>query len=166
MAGVDTKFELCQDVEQVLRIGRNFQNTDRWHGAHYDTVKLLCDTIEYLRDQLPKPAPAGNNATMREALERNVCSVSCALNCPQQYPGTRAHVDMLTSWLLRIKECAAAALSTPPRNCDVGTAEEQEARYFKLKTECNDRLMRCPHMGTAINFPPDSLEWAQMPYEE
>ena len=26
------------------------QNSDKWHGAQYDTVKLLCDTIERLRD--------------------------------------------------------------------------------------------------------------------
>ena len=57
MPVVDTKFELCQDVETVLKIGRDYQNKDGYRGAHYDTVKLLCDTIEYLRDQLPKSDP-------------------------------------------------------------------------------------------------------------
>ena len=37
------------DIDHILKIGRDFQNTDKWHGAHYDTVKLLCDTIEHLR---------------------------------------------------------------------------------------------------------------------
>lgn len=37
------------DIDHILKIGRDFQNSDKWHGAHYDTVKLLCDTIEYLR---------------------------------------------------------------------------------------------------------------------
>ena len=37
------------DIDHILKIGRDFQNTDTWHGAHYDTVKLLCDTIEHLR---------------------------------------------------------------------------------------------------------------------
>ena len=46
------RFDLGHTVEDVLRIGREFQNTDRLHGAHYDTVKLLCDTIEDLNDQL------------------------------------------------------------------------------------------------------------------
>lgn len=36
-------------VERVLEIGRDFQNEDKWHGAHWDTVKLLCDTIERLQ---------------------------------------------------------------------------------------------------------------------
>lgn len=57
MPVVDTKFELCRDVEYVLKIGRDYQNKDGFRGAHYDTVKLLCDTIEYLRDKLPKPDP-------------------------------------------------------------------------------------------------------------
>jgi len=37
------------DIDHILKIGRDFQNTDTWRGAHFDTVKLLCDTIEHLR---------------------------------------------------------------------------------------------------------------------
>ena len=54
------RFDFGHTVEDVLRIGRDFQNTDRMHGAHYDTVKLLCDTIEDLNEQLfeaKKPHP-------------------------------------------------------------------------------------------------------------
>ena len=63
----DTKFELCHDVGQVLKIGRDFRDKDRWYGAHYDTVKLLCDTIEYLRDRL-KTAEV-NAAGMRKLID-------------------------------------------------------------------------------------------------
>jgi hypothetical protein len=59
---------------------------------------------------------------------------------------------------------AEAALAEPLRNCDVGTAEEQEERYIKLKREHVDRLLRCPAEGHS--FFPDSLYWAQMPYEK
>ena len=44
------------DIDHILRIGRDFQNTDTWHGAHYDTVKLLCDTIEHLRKGKDEPS--------------------------------------------------------------------------------------------------------------
>lgn len=37
------------DVDHILKIGRDLQNSDKWHGATYDTAKLLCDTIENLR---------------------------------------------------------------------------------------------------------------------
>ena len=39
-------------VEQVLKIGREFQDQDNWHGAHYDTARLLCDTIVRLSRKL------------------------------------------------------------------------------------------------------------------
>ena len=39
-------------VDQVLKIGRDFQDQDKWHGAHYDTARLLCDTIERLEQKL------------------------------------------------------------------------------------------------------------------
>ena len=42
------------DIDHILEIGRNFQNSDRWHGATYDTAKLLCDTIENLKKNLEK----------------------------------------------------------------------------------------------------------------
>ena len=56
-------------------------------------------------------------------------------------------------------------ISLVPRNCDVGTAEEQEERYIKLKREHIDKLAKCPAEGHSFFFP-DSLYWAQMPYEE
>lgn len=57
---VDTRFDICQDIALALKIGRDFQNKDGYRGAHYDTVKLLCDAIEYQREQATK---------LREALE-------------------------------------------------------------------------------------------------
>ena len=39
-------------IEEVLQIGRDLQNADKWHGAQYETVKLICDTIEQLQEEL------------------------------------------------------------------------------------------------------------------
>ncbi len=70
--------------------------------------------------------------------------------------------------LLHVED-PAIALSAPPRNCDVGTADEQ-ARRFQLfcqnhrgfDTGCSTR---CPFVNTAdINHCQSG--WAQMPYEE
>jgi hypothetical protein len=70
--------------------------------------------------------------------------------------------------MLTIRESAfekvLEALKEPLRNCDVGTAEEQEERYIKLKREHIDKLARCPAVGWS--FFPDSLYWAQLPYEK
>lgn len=49
---VDPKSDEDIPVERVLEIGRELQNEDKWHGAQYETVKLLCDTIEKLQAKL------------------------------------------------------------------------------------------------------------------
>ena len=54
--------------------------------------------------------------------------------------------------LLSIIKKAKSALAAPPRNCDVGTAEEQEARYRATG--------EVYHILTVRN----ALTWAQMPY--
>lgn len=39
-------------IDDVLKIGRDFQKSDTWRGATHDTAKLLCDTIEMLRNKV------------------------------------------------------------------------------------------------------------------
>ena len=41
-------------IDDVLKIGRDFQMSDTWRGATHDTAKLLCDTIEMLQNKLNK----------------------------------------------------------------------------------------------------------------
>jgi len=48
---IDSSSSDVVDIDHVLAIGRDLQNSDRWRGAQYDTVKLLCDTIERLRKE-------------------------------------------------------------------------------------------------------------------
>ena len=111
---VNLRFDICRDTEQVLKIGRDFQDKDGYRGAHYDTVKLLCDTIEYQREQLKAKTEAGDSAKLREAV--------------------KAAIDKLMLWNYTDRDTAKmalgimskldAALDEPPRNCDVGTADE------------------------------------------
>ena len=97
----------------------------------------------------------GNAAKMREALENIVLttikagkSISCDVACGI------------------ISSTAKAALSAPPRNCDVGTVEEQYARVraFCKRHKVGLRCVDCPVNGV---FPKNcALIWSQMPYEE
>lgn len=69
-------------------------------------------------------------------------------------------------------EKARQALSDPPRNCDVGTSEEQAERFYAfcgyhrvqsgIKGMCSSLCpcIRCRDMCNCIT------KWAQMPYEE
>lgn len=153
MSLTNTKFELCRDVEHVLKIGREFQKQDNWRGAHYDTAKLLCDTIEYLREQ--SNAQIGNAAAIREAAAEFVSVIL------DKKPGIHN--------LHRLAEKCRDALAKPPRNCDVGTAEEQTKRFSNFcAAHRHTDLPRCA--GCPLeNTPSDtgcSFAWAQMPYEE
>ena len=63
-------------VEKVLEIGRELQNEDKWHGAQYETVKLLCDTIERLRGKsqradvnLEKPLSTSGGLSKKQLIE-------------------------------------------------------------------------------------------------
>lgn len=56
-------------------------------------------------------------------------------------------------------------LAKRPRNCDVGTAEEQERRFRKYceTEECN--RYRCGHGCKAVCIDRCVVAWAQTPYE-
>lgn len=56
-------------------------------------------------------------------------------------------------------------LSKPPRNCDVGTAEEQIRRFRKFCESEICRRYRCGHGCKATCIDRCAIAWAQMPYE-
>ena len=70
-------------------------------------------------------------------------------------------------WLALVEEINAA-LALPPRQCDVGTAEEQYRRwtYFcKFRNESRKTCVGCPVQEEGQNSTCE-LIWAQMPYEK
>lgn len=112
-----------------------------------------------------KSSAGGNGATMREALESMIefdASEEAAM------ADGLTDAERIAEYADHIVECqkkAKAALAAPPRNCDVGTADEQNRRFELFCIEhrtyengCGD----CPCKGVASC----ELAWAQMPYEE
>lgn len=95
-----------------------------------------------------------NAAAMREALERATRMLS-AWRRDMPY---RAWSEIDET----IDKCNTA-LSAPPRNCDVGTAEEQVERYnkFRFSRKCDE----CPVylVGESVDC---GVRWAQRPYEK
>ena len=77
-----------------------------------------------------------------------------------------APCEGVTSIELQVQAEALTALSEPPRNCDVGTAEEQAERF---NHQCfRHHTGRCsPHCSTlpAKTISECVLKWSQMPYE-
>ena len=64
---------------------------------------------------------------------------------------------------LTIRRIAKAALEKPPRNCDVGTADEQLDRQTLY---CNKRYEERKSACLTCKPCPCYLEWAQLPYNE
>ena len=96
----------------------------------------------------------GNTAKMREALE--------------------AIKDTLDKWRLNgveywqyseLFDIANTVLSAPPRNCDVGTAEEQSERYEKFCYAHRSREKGCGGCPLC-DIVCCGFAWLQMPYEE
>lgn len=69
-----------------------------------------------------------------------------------------------------VKNIAAIAETTlkdrPPRNCDVGTAEEQAKRFEEYCESEVCKRKRCKSRAKALCIERCALEWAQKPYKE
>ena len=94
----------------------------------------------------------GNAAKMREAFE-NIAEYAKSANCHTEDSVMLEYLNQIESW-------AESALSSPPRNCDVGTADEQVRRHLEW---CERNAYKCqstPSCAVCL------AEWEQMPYEE
>lgn len=102
-----------------------------------------------------KSSVVANAMKMREALVRARRVLHCAI-VAEILKGDDAQEAL---------NVVTAALSAPPRNCDVGTVAEQNERFDKY---CYDHRSheiccgKCPIFGE----PCCELAWSQMPYEE
>lgn len=116
-----------------------------------------------VKDDVTDCTSLGNAASMRKALEKVRRVLHCAI-----VAGILKGDDVNDAFNEVI-----AAISAPPRNCDVGTAEEQQDRFREFcrkhfdARECGlgRSVAKCPaYRGEKI--PDCSLWWAQMPYDE
>ena len=111
----------------------------------------------------------GNQMKMREAVVALLDALD-SLGCDESTATLTAFVPDMADSSAR---CLAAfrkakeALSAPPRNCDVGTAEEQT---YRIRLYCKShgvdesgcfRCEKCPFLTTDKC----ELAWAQMHYE-
>ena len=100
----------------------------------------------------------GNAAKMREALEKAQRVLHCAI-VAGILKGEDAHIAL---------NVVTAAISAPPRNCDVGTVEEQLDRYGLFCQnkcpECENRHS-CHICGERYRMK-CMVAWSQMPYDE
>lgn len=146
------------------------KEADRLDAAWKRETQTYLDQIRDAMNQFghekfkSEHAPVGNTAAMREA----------CVNIVEYARSARCHTDdaHVLGFLDQIERWAQAALAEPPRNCDVGTEEEQKRMF---KEYCGKHYDLTKHRGCegcpARNYiagwgvPYCQLRWEQLPYE-
>lgn len=171
--------ETPDDIIAEIR-GRDDLNGDPWldnfhieYGEYggWDGLELLkaygerfAAAVKRERETATKCTGLGNAAQLREALE----AISSAIS-------VKGNVAMTKLSTFDIKRLAEAALTAPPRNCDVGTAKEQAVRkaeycerYAPFADSNCDACPLCNYNRAQpermVGYSCD-LAWGQLPYE-
>lgn len=119
---------------------------------------------------------ANNNQKMREVLKEAQKRLEQMVGCDmhryyreaQTCDGQTTTGDCVKMATCKVIFQIRSALAASPRNCDVGTAEEQEERFKNFCQSyyepCNvdGECWKCPLFKTKTSCP---IAWAQMPYE-
>ena len=108
----------------------------------------------------------GDIKAMRDALEMMSDLFAKGVICTS-YANTPEEIEQIEELYRKAK----SALSVPPRNCDVGTAKEQDERFDAFCVARNGwSCTGCPDavggFTVANGIRECALVWAQMPYEE
>ena len=141
-----------ETIADIITVARGVFDELRKHGYNVVSVERMADIIDRVEEAHKREREAGaeaaqicgeigemlgreeaknksvtncnrlgNSAKMRDALE-NIAEYAKAAACHTE----DAH---LLGYLNQIERWVEAALSAPPRNCDVGTPEEQSKRH-------------------------------------
>ena len=124
------------ELLECLRVRFDDGTDPHLWGVYIDMIK---SAVAREREAVTDCNHPGNSAAMREAMRKIMGlfrDIDMTIDCPEN----------------EAYAIAAKALAAPARQCDVGTAEEQEARY-KMMGEVY-------HTLTLTN----ALAWAQTPY--
>ena len=124
----------------------------------------FCAAMNELHERAGNATTTGNSAAMHKALAEirreldYYCNGRTLLARMTEDP---PDYTCLRDSLLEIERIVDSARSAPPRNCDVGTADEQRKRQHD--TMCNT-TKACPDSDWSCRK--CFAEWGQLPYEE
>ena len=157
-----------ETIADILAYMRECADGTEKHGLYdlrdygTDYLRALADNIEAAMKRereatCEKSSQVGNVAAMREAL-RGLLEIVC-VDCKSSY-----EIDGKCVKCPRVV-AAESAISAPPRNCDVGTADEQHARFYRFCDKIEE-CKECPLWRGGGLTSKCSVYWGQMPYEE
>lgn len=151
--------EALEQIRELLSIGGKPDTSMciRYEAAYQIAEEALAKP--------PRNCDVGNAAVMRKALE-NIANmggqIDYQLGSSEETVYAFRHERSLAH---SISECARTTLAVPPRNCDVGTPEEQSARF---DAHCRKHMgcLTCPLREKDGGVHKHcEFAWAQMPYD-
>ena len=159
-------------------VDRERRQYERLHGCFWDksAVQCIIRRMRDSRDDLARAYPETAkeldyfaNELIRARCDRtpgNAAAIREALEALVAYWDWGGYDAMRES---RLKDMARAALSAPARQCDVGTAEEQDARFgefcvMRRTGSCAGCSGSVGSFTVANGIRECALVWAQMPY--
>ena len=129
---------------------------------HEEVAVSKMETTNQTRE---KSSAVGNAAEMREALLETKSVIARCMEILNKIPGGVPYdglIDDVADEICDLRESYVnPALSDPPRNCDVGTVDEQLKRFSALcmSRKCNE----CQFVSST--YGECGVRWSQMPYE-
>ena len=124
------------------------------------------ETSEAAKQSVTDRNHLGNAAKMRDALNETQSVIARCIEILDKIPVGVPYdglIDDVADEICDLRESYVnPALSDPPRNCDVGTVDEQLKRFsaFCMSRKCNE----CPFVSST--YGECGVRWSQMPYEE
>ena len=164
----EDSYALSPLVGDLLSLARRIEVANaRERGVAYNYAQICGEIGEMIGREATseKYSQVGNAAKMREALEKIASmgeQIDYQLGNSEETVYAFRHERCIAH---NISECAREAISAPARNCDVGTTEEQHARFCSFCNkfdECNKCLLCSGSLLTSKCY----SRWSQMPYEE
>lgn len=149
------KRETIADIVTELR-----QSADSAFPYDVDAMNIYNSIADRIEAAHERERESCNAAAMREALE-NIAGYAETARCHTDDAHVLGYLEQIEKW-------AKVALSAPPRNCDVGTVEEQKERFDafcnaqpreRYGCDCNLQKNRQGLCEGLCEF-----AWAQTPY--
>lgn len=153
----------CELLAQMAELRQKIDD------GKFFTPKAARDAIageRPLDEMLKAPLPIGNAAAMREALLNCARYIQCLIGVGMA--GEVTLNDNINLNADNLVKAAIAAISAPPKNCDVGTAEEQAERFSRFcQADVLDVCSKsCPLYNHSRSRDDCAIQWEQMPYKE
>ena len=146
------------ELLECLRVRFDDGTDPHLWGVYMDMIKSAAARE---REAVTDCNHIGNAAEMRDALIAVSKAFDDSLICTDSQMSME-ECDRLDDVYHKVK----AALSAPPRQCDVGTAKEQFVRWMAFCGKYDDDCTGCPcDKAACVSYTDCFARWAQTSYE-